>query len=383
MTVIVKASGPADLLAMVPSMVRMVPRNSVVFLAFRGKRTCGAMRFNLPTAATKIVQKRLITTMIGTLCKLPAVDAVVPVIYTDEGFAGSAVIPHAEFAELLARRLELSGFALRESLCQASDGWASYFEPDVPHGGHLLDEVTSSNAAELIPHDLRELPDSVGIPRRVPDAAPQAMSRMRKRLATYRRLLDSVTGDSDDDFPAVLRPLGDLPLFAESALAWDAAAIEQHGALLAFMLQGPPSRDLVMLQWATSMAVGDQMWDAGMSEDALRASAAKPGNVDVGDLMMGIAPRPDPARIDKAIALLSVLVAQLADEKRPPLLCMLTWLSWALGGGTRAGRYLDEVVAIDPTYSMAELLGTMLGNGMLPEWAFQDRTTGSSHRLPE
>jgi hypothetical protein len=99
--------------------------------------------------------------------------------------------------------------------------------------------------------------------------------------------------------------------------------------------------------------------------------------------MMGIAPRPDPARIDKAIALLSVLVAQLADEKRPPLLCMLTWLSWALGGGTRAGRYLDEVVAIDPTYSMAELLGTMLGNGMLPEWAFQDRTTGSSHRLPE
>jgi hypothetical protein len=56
MTVIVKASGPADLLAMVPSMVRMVPRNSVVFLAFRGKRTCGAMRFNLPTAATEIVQ---------------------------------------------------------------------------------------------------------------------------------------------------------------------------------------------------------------------------------------------------------------------------------------------------------------------------------------
>lgn len=377
MTLIVKASGPADLLAMIPPMVHMVPRNSVVFLAFRGKRTCGAMRFDLPTAAAKTVQKRMITTMIGTLCKLPGVNAVVPVIYTDEGFTRSAVIPHAEFAELLARRLELSGFALRESLCQASDGWASYFEPDVPDGGHPLEEIAASNAAELIPHDLREVPDSDDIPPRVPDAAPQTMVRMRKRLASYRRLLDSVTGDSEDDFPAALRPLGDLPLFAESALAWDAAAIEQHGALLAFMLQGPPSRDLVMLQWATSMAVGDQIWDAGRSEEALRASADKPGNVDVGDLMLGIAPRPDPGRIDKAIALLLTLVAQLADEKRPPLLCMLAWLSWALGEGTRAGRYLGEVVAIDPNYSMAELLGTMLGNGMLPEWAFLDRSTGS------
>src|SRR6185312_849175 len=62
MTVIVKASGPVDILAMVPSLVHMVPRNSVVFLAFRGKRTCGAMRFDLPAAATRTVQKRMITT---------------------------------------------------------------------------------------------------------------------------------------------------------------------------------------------------------------------------------------------------------------------------------------------------------------------------------
>ncbi|WP_349901846.1 DUF4192 domain-containing protein [Parafrigoribacterium humi] len=373
MTVIVKASGPADILAMVPSLVHMVPRNSVVFLAFRGKRTCGAIRFDLPTAASKVIQKRMITSMIGTLCKLPGVDAVVPVIYTDDVFAGSTVIPHAEFADLVARRLELSGFTLRESLCQASDGWASYFDSSIPAGGRPLDEISGSSATEMIPPDLRELPDSNDMPRRVADAAPREMVRMRKRLDAYRRLIESVDGDSDDDFPAVLRPLGDLPLLAEEALTWDAAAIDEHGALLAFALQGPPVRDLMMLQWAAGIEVGDQIWNAGAtSAEALVASSEHPGNVDVGDLMMGSAPRPDPDRIEKGIALLLVLVPQLADEKRPPLLCMLAWLNWALGAGSRAGRYLDEVIAIAPDYSMAAVLSTLFGIG-LPEWAFEDR----------
>ncbi|MEO7122031.1 MAG: DUF4192 family protein, partial [Lacisediminihabitans sp.] len=229
MTVIVKASGPADILAMVPSVANMVPRNSVVLLAFRGKRTCGAMRFDLPASATKVVQKRMITSMVGTFCKLPGVDAVLPVIYTDDSFAGSTAIPHADFAEILGRRIELSGFELRESLCQASDGWASYLERAVPAGGHPLADIVTSNAAEQIPAEMRDLPGNDEIPSRVPDAAPQVMTRMSKRLATYRRLIDSVSGDSDDDFPAVLHPLGDLPLLAEAALEWDAAAIDEHG----------------------------------------------------------------------------------------------------------------------------------------------------------
>ena len=370
MTVIVKASGPADILAMVPPMVGFVPQNSVVFLAFRGKRTCGALRFDLPAAATETIWKRMITTMVGIFCKLPSVDAVIPVIYTDEGFAGSSEVPYADFADLLGRRIELSGFELRESICSASDGWASYFESKVPAGGHPLDEVVGSNAAELIPEDLRELPARDAIPRRVPDAAPEAMTRMRKRLTTYRRLIRRVNDGSGHTLPAALEPLGDLPLFAEEALRWDAAAIEANGALLAFMVQGPPARDLVMLQWATNIAVGDQMWEQGQSVEALVPSAGRPANIDIADLMMGIAPRPDPVRVDKGIALLGAIVAQLADEERPPLLCMLAWLTWALGGGTRAGRYLDEAVAINPDYSMADLLTTMLGGGALPEWAF-------------
>ena len=131
-----------------------------------------------------------------------------------------------------------------------------------------------------------------------------------------------------------------------------------------------------MLQWVAGLAVGDQIWDDGAAgndvpDDGPSGSPADHSrDVDLGDLMMGIAPRPDPVRIHAGIALLLTLVAQLADKDRPPLLCMLAWLNWALGRGTHAGRHLDEALSIDPSYSMAQLLDTMLGNGMLPEWAF-------------
>lgn len=50
---------------------------------------------------------------------------------------------------------------------------------------------------------------------------------------------------------------------------------------------------------------------------------------------------------------------------------MLAWLSWALGRGSLAGQYIRLARAIDPSYSMAELLDTMLSNGMMPEWVLE------------
>ncbi len=371
MTTIVKASGSADILAMIPSMVGFLPRNSVVLLAFRGKRSCGAIRFDLPGAhSTKIdskLHKRIATTIVGTLCRLPAVDAVITIIYTDEEFAGGTAIPRAEFAAVLGRRIELSGFEHRGSITHASDGWASHFEPHVPPGGRPLSDIAESSASAQIPADERESPNPLDLPKRVPNAEPSAMARTKKRLAMYRGLADSVR-DDPSEAPAALAPIYDIPLFAEDALTWDAAATESFGALLAFMVQGPPARDLVMLQWASDLAVGDQLWEEGYHSDPVQRTSG----VDIGGLMLGHHARPDPDRIERGIALLLHLVAQLADAKRPPLLCMLAWLNWALGRGSRAGVYLEEALTIDPQYSMAQLLNTMLSNGMLPEWAFAE-----------
>ena len=59
-----------------------------------------------------------------------------------------------------------------------------------------------------------------------------------------------------------------------------------------------------------------------------------------------------------------------------PLLASLGWLSWALGRGSVAGEYVRRAREADPEYGFAELLDTMLGNGMLPEWAFDRAVPG-------
>ena len=368
MTVIVKAAGPADILAMVPSMVGFLPRNSVVFLAFRGKRTCGAIRFNLPTVDTQTVHKRTASTLVGTVCKLPDVDAIVVVIYTDEVFGSSAAIPKSDFADTLGRSIEQSGFELRGSICQAADGWASQFEPIVPVGGHPLELIAQSTAAAAIPDNLRAASHDAEIPTRVPDDSESERRRMITRLAMLSTLVSSIDAAPTASAPPALDPLYDIPLFAETALRWNRGNIDELGALLVFALQEPNARDLIMLQWATSITVGDQLWNEGLESELADHSQ----DLDVGKLMMGIEPRPDADRIEVGIDLLLLLTARCADAQRLPLLCMLTWLNWALGRGTQASRHLEELLSIDPRHSMGLLLRSILGNGMLPEWAFED-----------
>jgi hypothetical protein len=366
MSVIVKAQGPADLLAMMPSLVGFTPERSFVLLAFRGKRTCGAIRFNLPGSSAEGVLKRIATSAVGTLCKISGADSVVVAIYTDEAI-GTDGIPHSDFADVLGRRLRFSGFGLRESLCQASNGWGSYWEQETPAGGHPLSDIAKSPVVAQLPAEA--LPDDAETPARVPDAPTADKQRVSKALARYRRLAATVKDDTDT-LPPELELLADVPRFVEEALEWDEPAIRANDALLLFVLQGPPMRDLTMLQWASNLAMGDvlmdeaERWKRDGHDLSMADVSASP------TLMLGQGPRPDPERIERGIRLLLTVVSRAEDTERLAPLCMLAWLSWALGRGSRAGRYVDEARAIDPNYGMAELLDTMLANGMLPDWAF-------------
>jgi hypothetical protein len=372
MPIVVKAHTPADLLAMLPSLVGFTPQRSIVLLAFRGKRTCGAIRFDLPTSTSAVVPKGVASFAVGTLCKIPGVDAVVAAIYTDEAIRMSG-LPHRDLAKVLGRRLEQSGFELRGLLCQASDGWGSYRDADTPAGGHPLSDIANSPVVANIPTE--SLPNDAETPARVPDAPVADMQRVRDALAGYRRLAESVAKRDSDELPSELEALTDLARFADDALEWDESAISANDALLLSVLQGPAVRDSTMLQWASSLGTGYLLRDeaerwirSGRDVTPLSASASS-------DLMIGIGPRPDPERIERGIRLLLTVVSRAEDAERPALLCMLGWLNWALGRGSRAGRYVDEARAIDPSYGMAELLGTMASNGMLPEWAFDVPTS--------
>lgn len=372
---ILTASGPHDLLAMLPGLVGFAPRNSIVLIAFRGRRTCGAMRVDLPVSDNATVQKRIATHLIGMICKLPSVDAIIPVVVTDDRFDGGEAIPHAGLLAILNGRIRQSGFELRESLCLAADGWGSLLDPFPREGGHPLSDIADSPlSAALAEHVRPGFAD-----QKLPEADPAKFDRMRKRLAEYARLQAASERGDRDDAPCAIDVIADIPYLAESALHWSDDEIDDFGAILAFALQPPPVRDHVMLQWATTPALGDEMWselESGRLDRSVRLDGCwrlEASGVDVGDLMLGIGPSPDPRRMEAGISLLRTIVSRLSDEHRPPLLCMLVWLTWSLGRGSAAGRYLDEAVGINPEYGMTGVLATMLSNGRMPEWAFLGR----------
>jgi hypothetical protein len=56
-------------------------------------------------------------------------------------------------------------------------------------------------------------------------------------------------------------------------------------------------------------------------------------------------------------------------------------LHWALGSGSTAGLHIDAALAIDPDYGLADLVDTMLSQGLLPEWAFDRPERNSDERV--
>ena len=345
MTDLVKAHSPADFLAALPQLVGFDPQNSVVLVAFRDGVSCGALRVDLPSKT--VAHKRLATFAIGTLSKIRAVDAVAIVICTDQNFGQKAEPPLADFAKVMMKRLEQAGFSVHSALCRAADGWSSYRWRDRPVGGYPLSEIADSPMAAM-------LPPVVVVD--LPPISAAALRAVRSEFAGYLK-----RGAYHPEFE-------DVPLFVERALDWSDDEFAESAALLLYLLQGAASRDAAMLQWATNLTLGDDFWAY-----AHRQAGEDPEwDAFVGNLMLGKGPRPDPSRVVQAITLLRRLVAVAEPHAQPAPLCMLVWLNWALGRGSAAGAHLDAVRLIDPRYSMAEVLGTILGNGLLPEWAFAE-----------
>lgn len=381
---IVKAQKPQDFLALVPQLLGFDPEASAVLVAFRGNRTCGALRFNLPDDGTsdKVCQ-RIATTLAGMLCKIDGVDGVVVVIYTAESFTDAPGLPREHFAGAVNRRLELSGFLLRDSLCVAADAWGSYLDPACPAGGRALSDIVNSSVNEQTKSDVDKplaILQNGAEPIPVDAASRERLARMYRR---YHRLMAQA-----ENAPELFRAVGvvlDPVAIAEEALTWVLPPAEDDAAALLALVQSPPHRDQIMVQFAFGQEEGVRACDlnrryaelqseTGRSLNDLvadEARAAEPNAQRIGDIMLGLQrERPDADRIRTAIMLLRTLVALAPRAARPAPLCMLAWLSWALGSGSVAGLFVDQALAIDSQYSMAGLLNRLLLSGHLPDWAF-------------
>ncbi|MFB9310419.1 hypothetical protein BJY17_000129 [Agromyces hippuratus] len=381
MTTIIRAEAAHDFLALVPALAGFQPQRSLVCVAFSGNRTAGVLRYDLPRRARD--RAPLAAVIVGTLCRMRGVDAVVPIVYTEARFGAGRGMPERPLLGMLTARAEEAGFLVRDALCRASDGWGSLLDPATPTTGHPLALIDESPVLRLAAAEGEVVASSPAASADLPEPEPEVAARLAESLA-------QLTGDGRAD---ALRRLGgnaDPVGLVETLLVRDGTHPPLRLAWFLHLASLPAVRDAMMLQIGFGALIGEAAHDDAVAtaeraaelDETIEAlvvrESATGTTAEVSEmlsrLMVGRSQlRPDARRVERALALLRQLVANAPTTHRVGPLCIAAWLAWSLGRGSAAGAYLDRAVEIDPGHSMAGLLGVLVGSGTLPEWAFSGR----------
>lgn len=367
MTTVLRATDSAAFLGIVPSLAGFTPRRSVVLLPFRGSRTDGAMRLDLPHQETDL--EVYADAAVGLVARVSGTDAVAVVVYTDEEAhptRDGLVLPHAVVIDELLGCAEDAGLRVVDALCVTPSGWSSYIEEE-PELGPLA-QICS-------PPDLPSTGDVSGdqnVGTELPKIDLAEKERVGRASAELAALLDRngrgrLTARDDPQLIAALVLLDDIPAFFESVLAAPDDLPPFATAALLWCLERPSLRDVAIAQWATDRAGGMRTLEA-------QTAFAEYGVMvpdEVGEVFLGRGPAPDTERLRLALSAVREAAARAPRRARPAPLTVAAWLSWALGRASHAGRYLELVREIDPRYSLAALLETMIGGAVLPEWVFR------------
>jgi hypothetical protein len=376
---IVKAASTADFLAMVPSIAGGSVAQSIVFVPFHGKRSLGgACRIGLPTRDRRADIRTVVHRAVGVMSRLPGVDRVDVVIYTDRTFEGERGIPHLELGRAAVNGLQRAGFHIGLAACVAADGWGDYLERSHQDVGHPLGDIEASEAG-VRARALAGDDEAASWDREVPDADPAE----RQKVA---RILGLEPADSDEELVPFSHELPTVDLFEMVLTGCPEPVFVAMGLVL---FDGPAARDAALLHYAFGRDIGEaavanaDRWATvqratGKTMDALveeeMAAGESVDGVEFGDMLLGRTDRiPDRERLGAAIRMLRALVAHAPDDLRAAPLTMLGWCLWAIGSASAAGAMLDRAIAESPEYRMAGLLRTWVDAGALPDWLFSLR----------
>lgn len=367
MTTLLHASGSAEFLRMVPALAGFTPRRSIVLLPFHGSRTHGAMRLDLPDPT--IDPEEYADIAIGMVSRVDAADAVAIVVYADDDpqpTRDGLVLPLSITVAELTACAQDAGLRLVDALLVTPEGWTSYLDDDP--------RLTPLDTIATVP-DVPLIGDVSGDQHSgadLPTADLATKERVGRALVDIGRILDHeerghLTGAENPQAIAALVVLEDLPDFFETLLDSPESQPPFVTAALLWCLDRPAFRDVALTQWASDLSGGDRTLSAQYAFAELGASMPD----EVGDLFLGRGPSPDPERLLLALSVVRLAAARAPRTLRRGPLTLAAWLSWALGRSTHAAAYLDLVREIDPEYGLASLLRTMIGGGLLPEWAFR------------
>jgi hypothetical protein len=367
MNTVLRASDSAQFLGIIPLLAGFTPRESVVLLPFRGSRTHGAMRLDLP--ADGVPLDRYADAAVGLVSRVGETDAVAAVVYTDQiahPTPDGLVLPFAVALDELLGCAEDAGLRIVDALCVTPGGWASYLDeepalrpladvPAAPPVPGIGDVSGDQHAGADLPHvDLAE------------------KERVARILRDLDGLVDCAVRDGvvSDETPQVLAAsvlLDDIPGFYEMLLDNRGDTPPYSTAALLWCLERPVFRDVALLQWASDHAAGARALLAQL--DYAHHGRAVPE--ELGDIFLGQGPAPDGDRLQLALDTVRHAAAAAPPHARTAPLTAAAWLAWALGRSSHAGRYLEAAQEIDPDYGLASLLRTMVDSAILPEWTFR------------
>lgn len=362
MTEIVKADRPVDFLQLVPRLVGFRPTESLVLVAFTGKRTHAAMRFDLPGTDDPVELDAVARHLVGVLCRVEAVDGLVPVIYTEAPLAAAPVV----LVELVARHAHVAGLLLKDAFCVAGDGWCR-----LPRGRrHPLAELGRDHPDLLDPD--AEL--------RLPEVGPEARARFAADLTAWCTRSAGPGGTIHGYRPGA----GESASHRGGSFLVRAAAGADTGRLIEGMLtdhegvdacrclsalaafaEVPDLAEHLLLHVAWGPEFGDRVrrsWLERREDDTLADEAL--GGGEIG--------RPSVPRIEAGLRAVRAALAHLDPSARAPLAACAAWFEWALGRGSLASDFVDLALAADPAHPFAVVLAVKLRHGQLPEWAFRE-----------
>lgn len=324
------------------------------------------MRIDLPHDGIDL--EEYVDTAIGLVSRVTGTDALAIVVYTEEypqRTPDGIVLPATVVVdELLNLAVDL-GLHIVDALCVTPDGWASYLhEEPVIHQNHDIPSPPPLPGIADVTGD-----QDAGADLPIVDLAEK--ERVGRALRDLTNVLahEQPLGSERDNPQAIAAStlLDDLPAFFEMLLETPENLPPFVSATLLWCLDRPRYRDVALLQWASDLPTGMRALQAQLAyaDDGTAVSS------DLGNVLIGQGKAPDPDRLKVALTIVRNVAARAPRASRPAPLTLAAWLSWALGRSTHAAYCLNAVAEIDPAYSLARLIDTMINTAVLPEWTFR------------
>jgi hypothetical protein len=315
----IRATGPADLLGLVPSLLGFHPEESVVLVTVGDARQPFHARVDLPTDAEQVDE---LAAYLAQVAERSGVARVAIVLYTDDAAAARAVVDALD-VELLVVDVDI--------VCVVrADGrrWWALDAFDETRGGR---------------YDARSHP-----------LMAQAVADGTVVLASRQELADSLVGND----PREGEEVADL---AEAGLARLFTLADTFG---------PPALDREV--------AAEEMWVLERVRqfvcDQERLTAAEVGRLLAGmacSLRIRDAAWMQMSREDAAthVDLWRDVVRRAPEEWRAPPAALLGFAAWLSGSGALAWCAVECALEAEPGYSMAALLADLL-TGALPPSAW-------------